>query len=692
VTLPEIIAHGRTAINGGWPETVQQPARLSCPGAASARAVGSGSALVRQLQSRPSPALPAQRQPAKAGFAEKMVRDSSGRRHVRAALPEMLNTLPSPPLASHHCLVYNAIEGALPPTSIGRSADDAWPPPFWSNAVPEPPTNEDTGSEFRLPDEAVNPQNLLDSILTNVVQTIGGSAGIVRVWDQRHRRPSATSSYGLSDELVKELEPLMDRGLPEFETTIFAPAAGAKTASGEQPSGLWGLEALGLHAQASLRPLHMVSLPLRRGKDLVGMLCLFHPEATPELLADHPGVTDIIINQVDVVIQNTRLLERLWEEKRWLEAVIRNSADGILILDRECRVLGFNQAMTRLTGYRVGEALGKTCQQVMPLISQKGDDYCSLICPLMHSGTSERPPVMEAILTNRDGHSVPVELTYAVIREEDGAPLGGVISARDIRARKEAEELQSTFLSVISHELQTPIAIIKGYADLLSEPDQALPPDTMRQKMATIGAEADRLSKMVENLLYASRIQAGGLKLQLEPVALALMAQHVVQRLGTLSPIHTVRALVPSDLPPVLADYERLEEVLVNLVENAIKYSPKGGQVEITARTTSDEVIVSVTDEGIGVAEKDRDRLFERFSRLDSRLVRQMKGTGLGLFICKSIVEAHGGRIWAEPASGSGSRFSFSLPREQRAQLPALWGARSVGAWQGDSGQRQVKS
>jgi signal transduction histidine kinase len=163
----------------------------------------------------------------------------------------------------------------------------------------------------------------------------------------------------------------------------------------------------------------------------------------------------------------------------------------------------------------------------------------------------------------------------------------------------------------------------------------------------------------------------------------------VAQRLNSLSSIHAVSALVPADLPPVLADYERLEEVLVNLVENAIKYSPRGGQVEITARTTSDEVIVSVTDEGIGVPEKDRDRIFERFSRLDSRLVRQMKGTGLGLFICKSIVEAHGGRIWAEQASGGGSRFSFSLPREQRAQLPALWGARSMGLWHGSSEPRQ---
>jgi signal transduction histidine kinase len=266
-----------------------------------------------------------------------------------------------------------------------------------------------------------------------------------------------------------------------------------------------------------------------------------------------------------------------------------------------------------------------------------------------------------------------VELTFAVLQDDDGTALGGVISARDIHARKEAEELQSTFLSVISHELQTPIAIIKGYADLLREEGRALPPDKMRQKLAIIGEESDRLSKMVEHLLYASRIQAGGLKLNPEPVALAPLANRVVQRLGGLSVKHALQVSMPADLPAVLGDYERLEEVLVNLVENAIKYSPKGGTVTIAARFTSDEVIVSVADQGIGVALEDRDRLFERFSRLDSRLVRQMKGTGLGLFICKSIVEAHGGRIWAEAASGGGSRFSFSMPREQHAQLPALF-------------------
>jgi len=528
-------------------------------------------------------------------------------------------------------------------------------------------------SEISLPEPDVNPQNLLDTVLTNVVQTVGGRAGIVRLWDRDRKRASATSSYGLSQDILREIEPLIDRALPELDTTITTTLPVPVAPGMDRAEQAWHVESLGNHIRTTLGPLHLVSLPLKRGNEVIGMLCLFHPDAAPQVLADHPGVTDIIISQVDVVVQNARLLERLWEEKRWLEAVIKNSADGILIVDRECRVLGFNQAMSRLTGFRVGEALGKTCRDVLPLHVRPGEDFCSMVCPLLHAGASERPPVTEATLTDRNGHALPVELTFALLKDDDGAPLGGVISARDIRARKEAEQLQSTFLSVISHELQTPIAIIKGYADLLSDADEELPPDKMRQKLAIIGAEADRLSKMVENLLYASRIQAGGLKLSLEPVAVLPLAQHIAQRASALSAKHTIEVRVPENLPTVLADYERIGEVLLNLTENAIKYSPNGGRIEISARATADEVIVSVTDEGIGVPEADRDRLFERFSRLDSRLIRQMKGTGLGLFICKSIVEAHRGRIWAESAPGGGSRFSFSLPREQRAQLPALW-------------------
>lgn len=238
-----------------------------------------------------------------------------------------------------------------------------------------------------------------------------------------------------------------------------------------------------------------------------------------------------------------------------------------------------------------------------------------------------------------------------------------------IREQQEAEELQSVFLSVISHELQSPISIIKGYADILSEDVGKLSPAEMREKLSVIQDEADRLRKMVDKLLHASRIQAGGMRLRIEPVDLRRLIKKVVHKMAGLSDKHRILVDIPRHLPPVQADYEQLQEVLLNLLDNALKYSPLGGTVTVSARQEGNDIVVSVTDQGIGISEKDRERIFQRFARLDSRFVRQVKGAGLGLYICKAIVEAHGGRIWAEAVDGGGSRFSFSLPLRRPSVL-----------------------
>jgi signal transduction histidine kinase len=147
-----------------------------------------------------------------------------------------------------------------------------------------------------------------------------------------------------------------------------------------------------------------------------------------------------------------------------------------------------------------------------------------------------------------------------------------------------------------------------------------------------------------------------------------------VARVQMLSPRHQFVIALPDDLPPVLADYARVEQVLLNLLENAVKYSPGGGRITITSDLFSDEVILHVSDEGIGVPEAERERIFSRFARLNSRAVRQMKGVGLGLYIARAIVRAHGGRIWVDAAPGGGAQFSFSLPRQHKAPLPVLFG------------------
>jgi len=509
-------------------------------------------------------------------------------------------------------------------------------------------------------------KDLLNSVVSNIVQVVGGTAGLVALWDKHHQRLSQASSYGVNDEVWAEIQTQLKLTIPRLDESDPAQPVLAPR----------DREVLKVDVNADLGRLHLLAVPLRSNKQLVGFLCLFHPSEVPELLDQNPGIYNIILDEVDIVMQNARLLQRLQDDKRWLEAVISSSADGLLIVDATYRIIGVNPALEHMSGWTVEEVWGKRCAEVFEMRTHTGASLCGQACPLMRVAEGgSRILNLEVVLRTKDGGDLDAEVSYAGIHGENGELLGGVISIRDITERKEAERLQSTFLSVISHELQTPIAIIKGYAGLLGEQEgKRLKKEQMREMLGVIAEESDRLSKMVENLLYASRISAGGIELHREAVDLPSLIRRVVQKMAGISGKHNIESNVPEHLAPVLADYERVQEVLTNLVENAIKYSPRGGRILIEGRETGEEVIVSVSDEGIGVSRREQDRLFERFARLDSRLVRETKGVGLGLFICKSIVEAHGGHIWVESEPGRGSRFSFSLPREEPAQLPVLFG------------------
>jgi signal transduction histidine kinase len=286
------------------------------------------------------------------------------------------------------------------------------------------------------------------------------------------------------------------------------------------------------------------------------------------------------------------------------------------------------------------------------------------------------PPAIELALIGRHGNEIYTEARVAQVVDDGGDLLGAVVSLRDVTAQRDAEELQATFLSVISHELQTPLSVIRGFAELLADGVESMAPAQVRRKLEIVAVESERLSKRVVNLLDASRIGAGGLELTREPVNIPLLVHQAVQKMEPLSARHHIVVAVPDDLPPVLADYARVEQVVINLLENAIKYSPSGGEITITSDLTSDEVILHISDEGIGVPEAERERIFSRFGRLNSRVVRQLKGVGLGLYIARAIITAHGGRIWVDPAPGGGAQFSFSLPRQYKAPLPVLFGRR----------------
>jgi signal transduction histidine kinase len=238
------------------------------------------------------------------------------------------------------------------------------------------------------------------------------------------------------------------------------------------------------------------------------------------------------------------------------------------------------------------------------------------------------------------------------------------LAAATLAERRRLESMQSSFVSIVSHELQTPVSIIKGYAGTLARPDGPWSRDTVIRVAHTIEEECDRLYRLISDLLDISRIQAGRVAMSIGPVDVPDVAETLAERSRPRSTIHRFETDFPPDFPIIRGDREKLRQALGNLVDNAIKYSPNGGTITLGGRAERDHVVLFVRDDGIGVPREEHSRVFERFHRIDTRLSRSTTGVGLGLYICRVIVEAHGGQIWVESdGTGQGSTFFIRLPR-----------------------------
>jgi len=233
--------------------------------------------------------------------------------------------------------------------------------------------------------------------------------------------------------------------------------------------------------------------------------------------------------------------------------------------------------------------------------------------------------------------------------------------AEQAAALREADRLKSHFISAITHELQSPLGFIKGYATTLLRPDAEFDTRTRREFLKIISQESDSLSALIDDLLDVSRLEAGALPMDRQPVSVARLLRRAVERAKARSERHELLSRVAPGLPPVEADPRRIEQVLRNLLDNAVKYSPEGGRITVSAALADGFVRVSVSDQGIGIPPEEQSRVFERFYRGGGAARTSSRGAGLGLSICKGIVEAHGGRIWLESCTGQGTTFHFSL-------------------------------
>ncbi len=488
--------------------------------------------------------------------------------------------------------------------------------------------------------------SLLKLILQSAVELLAGQAGLITL-----RRDDGVfapyASTGLPPQAVPLFDPLW-RDLETEKKRGVIPDMSLRLALGSKAAGV------------ALR--QVVALPLEIGGDAIGYIFIFRAHGAAFSNNDRQ-VLSAFANQAAIAVQNARLYQQVSAERERLNAIIENSGDGVMIINPYRIIQTWNRALANMTGIPVEEAIGRPCYEVLNLRTPQGISVCHTACPLMtppHDGRL----YAEGIHRRADGLAITLADNYSPQFNEEGEITQIIANVRDVTRLREAEELKQTLLSVISHELKTPVSIIKGYAGTLGREDADWDEETLRDGLAVIEEEADRLDKLINNFLEASRLQAGGLKLRLSYVDLADMAASAVETLRKTTDKHAFTLDFPEEFPLILGDGERLREVLTNLLGNAIKYSPEGGLIKVGGQADPGAVKVRlyVSDEGIGISPADQELIFERFHRVDNRLARQTPGTGLGLFLVKAVVEAHGGRVWVNSTPGEGSTFWVELP------------------------------
>jgi PAS domain S-box-containing protein len=356
------------------------------------------------------------------------------------------------------------------------------------------------------------------------------------------------------------------------------------------------------------------------------------------------GIARALAQRSALAVENSRLYAEAQYRGRAARA-LETIADGVVLLDGDGVVLLWNHAAEAITGRPRAEVVGRKALEAIPGYAQ----------------TEGRVP-----LDGSRPETVPVEvdgrelwLSFSAVEFEEGV----VYAFRDLTEDRALEQMRSDLVATVSHELRTPLAAIYGAAVTVRRPDLNADDETRERLLQIIEGESNRLAEIVNDLLLASHLDSGRLELAIETVDPKALTEAVVDAARTHLPDGvTLDLAAPARLPAIRADAQQLRQVLVNLVDNAVKYSPDGGPVSVRVRREDEHVVWTVSDRGLGIPPSERRRVFEKFYRLDPHMRRGIGGTGLGLYICRELVNRLDGRIWVDSNNGKGSSFFVQIP------------------------------
>jgi PAS domain S-box-containing protein len=394
------------------------------------------------------------------------------------------------------------------------------------------------------------------------------------------------------------------------------------------------------------------------GEDVRGVLAVYRGQV---LTTNERLLVDGLASQIAVRLRNHRLYGKTLERAR-LSEIVSHTTDGVFTVDQHGRITTWNPAMRAIVGYTEADAIGRQCDELLGVQQ----------VTILSDGDAADGEPGDMTVRTKEGVRKELRLRTSTIRDEEGAPPARIVVVRDAGEETKAEQIKRDFISMVSHELRSPLTPLKGFLASLVEGTIEDAPDKRNEYYRIMLRQAQRLERVVSDMLDASQIEAGGLVVDLQPVPLDHVLGRLVKEFREQHPDRSVE-LDDVERPAIVyADPFRVEQIVLNLLSNADKYTPAGMPIDIIATRESGSVTISVRDSGEGIAPEHRERIFDRFYRVTDDTGPKRPGTGLGLYIAKTLVEAMSGRIWVQSVEGVGTTFSFSLPLVDVARIEPL--------------------
>jgi PAS domain S-box-containing protein len=491
---------------------------------------------------------------------------------------------------------------------------------------------------------------MLTRVLDASIKIATARAGFLSLLDEDAGRLSLGVYQGIARHDIRTV--LSRAGFVD----LFRPEAQTLIAIADNPV-LHGLESHGDFA---------VALAMRAEARTKALLLLIGDEPGPDRLR----LSETFAGQAGLAIRNSQLYQQVGDKEAQLASIVYSIENPVVVVDTDSRLVIANPAAEELFGFSADFQKG---HQVAPLL---------------------REPELKALIQGETAGPLDVitgttrprtwKVKVSPVSMPDGTRGGRMLMMDDVTVERDTEKLKSDFVAVIGHELRTPLTLIKGFIRTLIRKGEAMSPDQRVEALTTADAQAERLRRLIEDLLYISRIEHSRPVLEVEEIDLVSVSEQLLKEFRAREP-HREFALEAPDRAVLALDRTKTEQVLFHLLDNACKYSDETDPISVQMTEEPDRVVVAVVDKGMGILSEDLPRLFDRFHQVDLSSTREHGGTGVGLYICRALVDAHGGEIKAESAWGKGSTFRFWIPkglsnvpqpgRPTRGSVPSSQGA-----------------